>query len=428
MADKLNIIASADGDLKITDINNLLASIDDTTCKCPNFKRDVFDVLLGVYQSCPKQKKSQISLSIIKKFDDELKKNHEEDDEDHDLKDEKSFNKLILSEISKDCFLKAFLSELLSFYEDNNNIIISHSDKLDEYVKELMDVGKFKSIMFLLDRYHDFFNFNSSIAMNAKSKYLVYAFACYDVKRYKDCIFYLIKLIDLTQNQASEFDINANQIAHEQLCEIYFHLQEYQNAYDVSIKILKKQPNNPQAVERYYQAMLAKDLGGFDKIEKASRQECFYGKRSDDFLKFCLKINSYTGYLYLYNCRYNSSYFPNDPELMNISQDELDRKMAKEVYGYLEYFFASGERSDDFLIQYSAIMGASGKYEKIPQLLWQTAKDPVKSHWKLHMHLLQSYISINDVDKASLLAESFVSRKDVPKETIDYCKSLLDFD
>jgi hypothetical protein len=86
---------------------------------------------------------------------------------------------------------------------------------------------------------------------------------------------------------------------------------------------------------------------------------------------------------------------------------------------HLDPFYNHGERSSDFLIEYTGALGAAGHFEKIPQIIWQAEKfasDPIP--WKLHLHGAQAHLAMNQLDRFAAMIEILRKKPGVPAEII----------
>ena len=48
---------------------------------------------------------------------------------------------------------------------------------------------------------------------------------------------------------------------------------------------------------------------------------------------------------------------------------------------YLDPFYQGGERSDEFLIEYTGALGMAGRFEEVPALVWQQEKAVGSRKW-----------------------------------------------
>lgn len=84
----------------------------------------------------------------------------------------------------------------------------------------------------------------------------------------------------------------------------------------------------------------------------------------------------------------------------------------------LEKLYAQGERSDQFLIEYTAALGVAGDMEKIPQIIWleETGKGKTNLSWQLYLHAAQAYLAMDKFEEALSYIEKTEKQKYVPDE------------
>jgi tetratricopeptide (TPR) repeat protein len=87
--------------------------------------------------------------------------------------------------------------------------------------------------------------------------------------------------------------------------------------------------------------------------------------------------------------------------------------------GHLDAFYNHGERSGDFLIEYTGALGAAGHFDRIPQIIWQAEKLASESiPWKLHLHGAQAHLAMNQLDRFAAVIEILRRKSGVPAEVI----------
>lgn len=67
----------------------------------------------------------------------------------------------------------------------------------------------------------------------------------------------------------------------------------------------------------------------------------------------------------------------------------------------LEQFWDEGLRYGEFLIEFTAILGMAGRYDRIPSIIWQAEKSSSQPlPWQLTLHLAQSHLGLGRDDDA----------------------------
>ncbi len=81
----------------------------------------------------------------------------------------------------------------------------------------------------------------------------------------------------------------------------------------------------------------------------------------------------------------------------------------------LEAFWNSGARDTKFLIEYTAVLGVAGHYDKIPAIVWHTQKEE-KPSWQLLLHLAQANLGLGRDDDALEALEKAIKCEDLPDD------------
>ncbi len=83
----------------------------------------------------------------------------------------------------------------------------------------------------------------------------------------------------------------------------------------------------------------------------------------------------------------------------------------------LELYYNEGLRDHDFLIEYTAVLGMAGQYERIPAIIWQIEKQATSGlPWELHMHALQAFMGLGRDDQAREAVEKIAKLDGVPPQ------------
>lgn len=87
----------------------------------------------------------------------------------------------------------------------------------------------------------------------------------------------------------------------------------------------------------------------------------------------------------------------------------------------LEPFYTAGERDDEFLIEFTGALGASGDMEKIPQIVWSAERIAGRElSWRLYIHCAQSYLAMGKHSDFLKTADKLTTIKGIPPDVIKY--------
>lgn len=89
----------------------------------------------------------------------------------------------------------------------------------------------------------------------------------------------------------------------------------------------------------------------------------------------------------------------------------------------LETFWNSGLRDLPFLIEYTAVLGMAGRFDKIPPVIWQSDHGG-KTPWQLLIHLAQAQLGLGRLDDARQALESAAKSNDLSHEARAIIESL----
>lgn len=94
--------------------------------------------------------------------------------------------------------------------------------------------------------------------------------------------------------------------------------------------------------------------------------------------------------------------------------DELSNQTTKAQY--LSSFFTEGERSSEFLIEYTGALGAAGDFDKIPTIIWQAEKESSqKLPWKLRLHAAQAQLAMDHKPEFLKAAKEILNDQSIPE-------------
>jgi len=91
----------------------------------------------------------------------------------------------------------------------------------------------------------------------------------------------------------------------------------------------------------------------------------------------------------------------------------------------LEAFWNSGVKDLPFLIEYTAVLGMAGRYDKIPPIVWQSKLDDGKTPWQLLVHLAQAHLGLGRPADALETLNSANKSDDLPPDTRAMIESLI---
>ncbi|MEI6398854.1 MAG: hypothetical protein WCO71_08800, partial [Pseudomonadota bacterium] len=61
----------------------------------------------------------------------------------------------------------------------------------------------------------------------------------------------------------------------------------------------------------------------------------------------------------------------------------------------LEIFWNEGCRTADYLIEYTAVLGMAGQYDRIPSIIWTAERELTNGlPWQLILHLAQAHLGL----------------------------------
>jgi tetratricopeptide (TPR) repeat protein len=94
----------------------------------------------------------------------------------------------------------------------------------------------------------------------------------------------------------------------------------------------------------------------------------------------------------------------------------------------LEEVFESGVRTESFLIEFTAALGAAGQYDKIPALYWRAAPDlqPTANSWRLLAHVAQAHLGMSQYAEAKKHFQMVMDEPSLPTHVTDQVRQLLD--
>ena len=89
-------------------------------------------------------------------------------------------------------------------------------------------------------------------------------------------------------------------------------------------------------------------------------------------------------------------------------------------------FYLDGEESDEFLIEYTAVLGVCKKFKDIQKIIWKkTSLNTEQLHWKLAIHQIQAQFELNQVTEFNYNAKKLLQRQDLPQEITSQISSMI---
>jgi hypothetical protein len=93
----------------------------------------------------------------------------------------------------------------------------------------------------------------------------------------------------------------------------------------------------------------------------------------------------------------------------------------------LNTFYLDGEESDDFLIEYTAILGVCKQFKEILKIVWKkTSLSTEEIHWKIAMHQIQAQFELNQVTDFNDSTKNLLKRQDLPQEIISQVSDMIE--
>jgi tetratricopeptide (TPR) repeat protein len=91
----------------------------------------------------------------------------------------------------------------------------------------------------------------------------------------------------------------------------------------------------------------------------------------------------------------------------------------------LDPYYSKGERNHEFLVELTAAMGIAGKYDRIPQVLFDAEQNSTTGvPWQLHMHVAQAHIALNDKEAAMIHLGKAKETPHIPEDAIAMIKEI----
>ena len=175
------------------------------------------------------------------------------------------------------------------------------------------------------------------------------------------------------------------------LVEIFFAKKNLPEAKKWLLAGLNTEPNYPRLWEQYYllTAEEQPDLGQIAQhIEHTAHQK-----------------NSWYGGCVALEVRHS---------------EEPEERVHELKVEHLNSFYNKGEQGEDFLIEYTGYLGASGRYNQLLQVIWQTKSPTSPLPWKLGLHNYQALSALGKDQEAANQKNQLLSHPDLPPEVRSY--------
>lgn len=107
---------------------------------------------------------------------------------------------------------------------------------------------------------------------------------------------------------------------------------------------------------------------------------------------------------------------------IDLSSDGNEKKKAE----VLASFYNAGERSSDFLVEYTGALGQALEYHKIPSIVWEAKKlSQTSLSWKLILHDMQAKLALNQFEAFVKEANEWIASPKLPESARQHLKALL---
>lgn len=92
----------------------------------------------------------------------------------------------------------------------------------------------------------------------------------------------------------------------------------------------------------------------------------------------------------------------------------------------LEGFYHKGERSEEFLTEYTGAIGVAGEYERIPPLVWQAQKLSSSVSWQLLLHGAQAHLALDQKSAFIKSGKGLTHHPELPPEIKSQLRDMMD--
>ena len=272
-------------------------------------------------------------------------------------------------------------SELTYFQESMINLASakkpSDQTQFVDLVEEWMNMGLSKAAIIMYESYIEDFDADSDYRalQAAGNSYMMEA----DLEEALD------KLINAHELEPKELSPLVN------IAQIYYAQHNDEKAYEWAVAGLRLEPNYGRLWELIASVFMEQSKEGVsDKVKELS-----------------VELNSFAG--------------------LSLAAYLADEKDALLRAQYLEIAYDNGIRDEEFLVEYTAALGMSQQYEKIPTIIWNLETVEKKQvSWKLWSHVAQAQLAMEQFERAEEVIMKLESIKDTPANVIKDLKTIYD--
>lgn len=101
---------------------------------------------------------------------------------------------------------------------------------------------------------------------------------------------------------------------------------------------------------------------------------------------------------------------------LSLASDLLEADSPQIKLGYLETLYHQGLKDHDFLIELTAVMGAAGRFERIPPVIWAAeAASSTPLSWQLYFHNAQAHLAMGAATQAREALTKVEASKHLPE-------------
>ena len=110
---------------------------------------------------------------------------------------------------------------------------------------------------------------------------------------------------------------------------------------------------------------------------------------------------------------------------LSLSCDLINPEDVLTKLSALEPFWNEGSRGLEYLIEFTAVLGMAGQYDKIPSIIWAVEKEATNGlPWQLILHLAQAYLGLGRDEDALLALDKLNNIGDLPDAARDAAQSI----
>ena len=111
---------------------------------------------------------------------------------------------------------------------------------------------------------------------------------------------------------------------------------------------------------------------------------------------------------------------------MSLACDLKDPEDVGTKVSILETFWDEGCRDTDYLIEFTAVLGMAGRYDRIPMIFWQVEKQSSQGlPWQLSVHLAQAFLGLGREADAKAVLLKLNDMIELPENARQITSALL---